>query len=153
MLIRSLVESDIDQILAFKLGYYETPWSKKQLVGVLQASLRGTCLVNVGIDDKTRVAIAYIVVSYVLDQADVQNIVVDESFRGLGWGRKMLQATTNELGSKGVTELFLEVRPSNQAAVNLYQSMGFEYKQKRQDYYLGVAGMREDAWVFSLKHR
>ena len=32
-------------------------------------------------------------------------------------------------------------------------SMGFEYKQKRQDYYLGVAGMREDAWVFSLKHR
>jgi ribosomal-protein-alanine N-acetyltransferase len=65
----------------------------------------------------------------------------------------MLQATTNELGSKGVTELFLEVRPSNQAAVNLYQSMGFEYKQKRQDYYLGVAGMREDAWVFSLKHR
>ena len=55
MLIRSLVESDIDQILAFKLGYHETPWSKKQLVGVLQASLRGTCLVNVGIDDKTRV--------------------------------------------------------------------------------------------------
>ena len=29
MLIRSLVESDIDQILAFKLGYHETPWSKK----------------------------------------------------------------------------------------------------------------------------
>ena len=38
MLIRSLVESDIDQILAFKLGYHETPWSKKQLTGVLQAS-------------------------------------------------------------------------------------------------------------------
>lgn len=153
MLIRSLVESDIDQIFAFKLGYHETPWSKKQLTGVLQASLRGTCLVNVGIDDKTRVAIAYVVASYVLDQADVQNIVVDEPFRGLGWGRKILQATTNELGSRGVTELFLEVRPSNQAAVNLYQSMGFECKQKRQDYYLGVDGMREDAWVFSLKHR
>ena len=153
MLIRSLVESDIDQILAFKLGYHETPWSKKQLTGVLQASLRGTCLVNVGIDDKTRVAIAYVVASYVLDQADVQNIVVDEPFRGLGWGRKILQATTNELGSRGVTELFLEVRPSNQAAVNLYQSMGFKCKQKRQDYYLGVDGMREDAWVFSLKHR
>ena len=38
MLIRSLVESDIDQILAFKLGDHETPWSKKQRVGVLPAS-------------------------------------------------------------------------------------------------------------------
>ena len=102
MLIRSLVESDIDQILAFKLGYHETPWSKKQLVGVLQASLRGTCLVNVGIDDKTRVAIAYIVVSYVLDQADVQNIVVDESFRGLGW--------PSALDTEGCRHLFASIR-------------------------------------------
>ena len=152
MLIRPLVRSDIDQIVAFKLGHHETPWSKKQLTDVLQASLRGTCLVNVGIDDNTRVAVAYVVASYVLDQADVQNIVVDQPFRGLGWGLKILQTTANQLGSRGVKGLFLEVRPSNQPAVNLYQSMGFECIRKRQDYYLGVDGMREDAWVFSLTY-
>jgi ribosomal-protein-alanine N-acetyltransferase len=61
-----------------------------------------------------------------------------------------LQALIKGLVSRGAETVFLEVQPSNQVAVNLYQSMGFECIQKRRDYYPGVDGVREDAWVFSL---
>ena len=152
MLIRALVESDIDQIVAFTLGDKEYPWSKKELTDVFQGSVDGTYLIDVGVDENTGRVTAYAVASYVFDQADVQNIVVDQSFRGLGLGRQILQSITKELASRGVTGVFLEVRPSNQTAVNLYQSMGFERIQKRRNYYPGVDGMREDAWVFSLMY-
>jgi ribosomal-protein-alanine N-acetyltransferase len=54
------------------------------------------------------------------------------------------------LVNRQVTTVFLEVRQSNQVAISLYQSMGFECIQKRRDYYPGVDDVREDAWVFSL---
>ena len=46
----------------------------------------------------------------------------------------------------GMTDAFLEVRPSNTAAIRLYQSMGFEHVGIRRGYYQAVGG-REDAAV------
>ena len=43
-------------------------------------------------------------------------------------------------------EAFLEVRPSNTAAIRLYQSLGFEQIGMRRGYYQAVGG-REDAVV------
>ena len=46
----------------------------------------------------------------------------------------------------GVGEAFLEVRPSNTAAIRLYQSLGFEQVGMRRGYYQAASG-REDAVV------
>ena len=48
--------------------------------------------------------------------------------------------------SAGAGEAFLEVRPSNLAAIRLYQSMGFEQIGIRRGYYQAPDG-REDAIV------
>ena len=150
MHIRTLVEDDIDQIMELSLGPVDPAWSKKALEGVLKGIVEGAYLASVGLDEATGQVIAYAVASYVSDQGDVQNILVDQSFRGRGLGRQLLQALTDDLVAQGVEAVFLEVRSSNDVAVKLYQSIGFVCIQKRRDYYPGVDGVREDAWVFSL---
>lgn len=153
MFIRALMQQDIDPIIDFSLGASESAWSKNALQEVLKASLEGRYLVKVGLDKTAGTVIGYAVASHTFDQADVQQIVVDHGFRGQSWGRKLLQMLIIDLTDRGVETVFLEVRPSNQVAVNLYHSMGFECIQKRRDYYPGVDGAREDALVFSLKCR
>jgi ribosomal-protein-alanine N-acetyltransferase len=49
-----------------------------------------------------------------------------------------------------VNEAFLEVRPSNTAAIRLYQSMGFVQLGMRRGYYQAAVG-REDAAVLRLR--
>ena len=150
MMIRALVKDDIDQIMNFLLAKNEVAWSKKALKGVLEGMLEGSYLAIVGVDETTSEVVSYAVASYAFDQADVQNVVVGQSFRGCGFGRQLLQGLIADLVNRQVTTVFLEVRQSNQMAISLYQSMGFECIQKRRDYYPGVDGVREDAWVFSL---
>tara|TARA_B100000767_G_scaffold274994_1_gene309944 strand:+ start:903 stop:1367 length:465 start_codon:yes stop_codon:yes gene_type:complete len=153
MMVRALVKDDIDQIVGFSLAPNEPDWSKEALLDALDGISNGTYLANVGLDQVTGQVVGLAIASYIFDQADVQHVVVDKLFRGQGFGRQLLQSLIKGLVVRAVGTLFLEVRPSNQVAVALYQSMGFECIQKRQDYYPGVDGVREDAWVFSLACR
>ena len=50
----------------------------------------------------------------------------------------------------GALETFLEVRPSNQTARNLYARVGFKQVGMRKAYYPGP-GVREDALVLSVQ--
>jgi len=150
MYVRALVKDDVEQIMDLSLGPADPIWSKQALEDVLKGILDGAYRASVGVDEATGQVIAYAVASYIFDQADVQNISVDHSFRGRGLGRQLLQTLTDDLVGQGVETVFLEVRSSNVVAVNLYQSLGFVRIQKRRDYYPGVGGVREDAWVFSL---
>jgi ribosomal protein S18 acetylase RimI-like enzyme len=46
--------------------------------------------------------------------------------------------------------LWLEVRPSNEAAIKLYVSYGFNVVGRRRDYYPAQEGKREDALLLKL---
>ena len=49
----------------------------------------------------------------------------------------------------GASIAYLEVRPSNEAAIKLYSDMGFRHVGTRRAYYPAHEG-REDAHVFSI---
>jgi ribosomal-protein-alanine N-acetyltransferase len=51
----------------------------------------------------------------------------------------------------GASNMFLEVRPSNEAAQALYRRFGFRKVATRRDYYPAHHGRREDALVLSLE--
>jgi ribosomal-protein-alanine N-acetyltransferase len=58
----------------------------------------------------------------------------------------MLHSLLVSAHDEGAREVFLEVRPSNTAAIRLYQSCGFQQIGLRRGYYQ-AAGAREDAVV------
>ncbi len=79
-------------------------------------------------------------------EAHVLNICVRDEYRGRGFARKVLVHLLDRARAAGMYEAFLEVRPSNTAAANLYYSMGFEQVGVRRGYYQATVG-REDAAV------
>jgi ribosomal protein S18 acetylase RimI-like enzyme len=56
----------------------------------------------------------------------IHDVVVHESNRGQGIGRKMLQFLHTEAKSRGYCKVTLEVREDNPAALKLYASLGYK---------------------------
>ena len=68
-------------------------------------------------------------------EAELPDIVVDEKYRGQGLGRQLLTKSMEELESRGIDTIFLEVRVSNTPALRLYESFGFEEIGTRKYFY------------------
>lgn len=66
---------------------------------------------------------------------DIQTIAIDPSVRGAGNGRRLMNALLDEAASRGVREVFLEVRADNPVARALYDSLGFREIAVRPRYY------------------
>ena len=76
------------------------------------------------------------------DESELLNLVVAPEFRRKGLARALLQEFLTAPATPGQAKacptkssLYLEVRESNQAARNLYKSMGFQEVNIRPEYY------------------
>ena len=57
---------------------------------------------------------------------ELSKMGVDETFRGLGAGRQLLDATIAEFHQRGGTELFLESNSRLKTALRMYEQAGFQ---------------------------
>ena len=78
------------------------------------------------------------------DEGEILRIAVNKKIRKAGLGRKLLTATIDEMKKSGANEIFLEVRASNESAIALYKSVGFEQIGIRKGYY----DNKEDAILY-----
>ena len=83
----------------------------------------------------------------VMEEAELRNIAVHPEHQHQGVGRALLEAGSKRLGEAGARRLFLEVRASNNRALELYHSMGFGLCLLRKNYYHDP---QEDALVLAL---
>ena len=90
--------------------------------------------------------------SITLDEAHILNVSVEPSLQGNGLGSQMLDHLIDDARGKGARQMFLEVRESNPAAIQMYINQGFNEVGRRRHYYPTVTG-REDALVFGLQLR
>ena len=88
--------------------------------------------------------LGYVGSQTVLDSTDILNVAVSPDHQGCGIGRALLTELEQRLRQQGVTEVLLEVRPSNAPAIALYTSLGFIQVGRRPNYYLNP---REDALI------
>ena len=73
---------------------------------------------------------------YILfDDAQVTTIAVLKEARGKGIATKMMEAMIKDCNSKMCSQLSLEVRQSNQKAINLYEKFDFIEMNIRKAYY------------------
>lgn len=77
-------------------------------------------------------------------EAELLRIAVDPAHRGRGLGRTLLEACQRDLAGEGLAQLYLEVRVSNRAAIQLYRACGWEPCGRRPGYYADG----EDAALF-----
>ena len=94
---------------------------------------------------------AYCILFPAVDELHLLNITVSPKLRRLGIGVKMMNAIEGVAAQQNMPRIILEVRPSNKAALHLYQSLGYEQIGLRKNYYPidAASGMREDALVLA----
>lgn len=66
---------------------------------------------------------------------EILNFGVDEPYQHQGFGTKILSSVLDELIISGLNHAILEVRASNQVAIQLYQKLGFKEIHRRIGYY------------------
>jgi ribosomal-protein-alanine N-acetyltransferase len=146
VVIRPMTELDVSGVVALERAAYQFPWSE----GIFRDCLRVgyTCRVATSANR----LMGYGVMSVGAGEAHILNLCVDAAFRCQGIGRRMLDYLLDRGAAAGMNEAFLEVRPSNTAAIRLYLSVGFDQVGMRRGYYQAVGG-REDAAVLKLTLR
>ena len=62
-------------------------------------------------------------------EAWIEDVVVDQNYRGKGYGKVMIEKVIEQCRNKGNVTLMLTSRPSRIVANQLYQSLGFEKRE------------------------
>ena len=138
--IRVMRDADVPEVVAIERASYQFPWSE----GIFRDCLRVGYVCRVV--TVAREVMAYGVMSFGAGEAHILNLCVGETYRCRGVGRRLLGSLIERATAAGMADAFLEVRPSNTAAIRLYLATGFEQVGMRRGYYQAANG-REDAAV------
>lgn len=141
-IFRPMQESDLSKVMAIEVRAYPFPWT----LGIMRDCLRVGY--SCWIFERAGEILGYAFMSIAAGEGHLLNICVRPDLQGNGLGKKLLRHLLSVARRQGADTLFLEVRPSNQSAVQLYQSVGFNEIGQRKDYYPDDQG-REDALVFA----
>lgn len=137
--IAPLQFADLDRVEAIEKECYGMPWSRAMFAGELIKS-SSICLGALRLER----LIGYLIVSLYVDDWHIMNLAVDLAWRRRGVAGLLLESflARSEGGrERGYT---LEVRPSNDAAIRLYEKFGFVTRGIRRGYYMDD---HEDALV------
>jgi ribosomal-protein-alanine N-acetyltransferase len=149
--------SDLDAVLAIESVSHIHPWTKGNFSDSLAAGHWAYC-VRPQLADAIKgsyldpeVLWAYCILFPAVDELHLLNITVSPKLRRLGIGVKMMNAIEGVAAQQNMPRIILEVRPSNEAALRLYQSLGYEQIGLRKNYYPvdPASGLREDAQVLA----
>jgi ribosomal-protein-alanine N-acetyltransferase len=139
-----LIEIDLDDVVAAEKDVYPFPWTRGNFTDALQAGYSAWVL-----RDAAGKVAAYSVMMMALDEAHLLNLSVARHAQRTGLGWRTLDWMADVARGYGGRTMLLEVRPSNEAAIRLYQRYGFERIGVRRGYY-PTHGGREDAIVMRI---
>ena len=131
--------SHVFQIAELEKACFSAPWDEASVASELDNEL-ALWLVAV---DGTRVA-GYVGSQSVMGEADMMNVAVDPDYRRQGIAQTLICSLIAALKDREVYSLTLEVRASNDAAITMYQKLGFEQIGRRPGYYVKP---KEDALI------
>ena len=138
--------TDIEEVAAIENDAYPFPWTRGNFLDSLDSGY--DCWVMREADDSLA---GYFLLMPAVDENHILNITVRPDLQGRGLGRILLQQVCALTLKKGMQSILLEVRPSNNRAMEVYLHVGFEQIGIRKNYYPAGANLREDAIVMRLK--
>ena len=140
--IRPMGKADIDAVMAIELSVYTYPWTNRIMADCMRVGY------HCSIGEVDGVLASYCIMSTGAGEAHILNLCVAEEFQRRGLGQLLLTNMLDEAKKEGIKDIFLEVRPSNHAAIILYERLGFNQMGTRKDYYPAKNG-REDAVILA----
>ena len=135
----------LDAVLQVEATAYAHPWSRTNFVDALKTGYQAQLLVA------GYKLLGYFVAMKGVEEVHLLNITVAPAYQRQGWARVMLDALAIWARGQAAQWVWLEVRKSNQRAMDIYESHGYRRVGERKNYYPALAQQREDAVVMSLR--
>jgi ribosomal-protein-alanine N-acetyltransferase len=144
--LRRMSVDDLDDVLNIEKRSYPFPWSRGIFTDCIRVGY--ACWLLEQKTPKSTQVIGYMILSIAVGEMHILNICVDPLFQGQKIGRGLLTDAIRYGLKNKASMCFLEVRPSNQTALKMYLSHGFNEVGLRKNYYKNK-GKREDAIVMA----
>lgn len=138
-------DKDLKDVCAIERISFPNPWHLNTFRGEIQNDL--ISFPYVVVHSLLKKVIAYVIYWQIEDEIQINNIAVHPDFRRMGIGEAVLRKILEKVRKGGARSVFLEVRPSNEAAQALYAKLGFKLIGIRKNYYFNP---QEDALVLGL---
>jgi len=139
--LRKLELRHLSEIEAIERASYPTPWSRSMFA----SELAKPSSLSVGAFEPDGGALlGYLIISRYVDAWHVMNVAVHPDHRRRGIARMLLERLFSDTAGDARRGYTLEVRVSNAAAIELYESLGFRSRGIRRGYY---TDNREDALI------
>ena len=141
--ISPMLPYHLNQVAAIEQQTQLSPWPVAEFERSLDNPKRFARVAHSGQE-----LVGYAVFSLVGTEAELLTISISPLQQGKGLGKNLLQQGLGQLQFESV---FLEVRASNQAAIALYEGLGFNAVGERKNYYPKGTG-KEDAIIYAYTH-
>ena len=130
LVIRSLTEEYVDRVCVLEEEAFSMPWHRESFLEMIENE--NACYL-VGIIDGRVVASCGL--RNIVGDGEITNVVTAGDMRGRGIAEKMLLKLMEQGIQMGVEAFTLEVRKSNEAAIHLYEKLGFVSEGIRKNFY------------------
>jgi ribosomal-protein-alanine N-acetyltransferase len=129
---RMIPEQDLDLIVAIEAASFSNPWSRQMFDWEVQHSDVSRLYV---LRTPEHPVAAFCSCWLVCDELHINIVAVRPELRRMGLATALLHRVLQEAAAAGARRATLEVRRSNEAALRLYQRLGFSVATTRRDYY------------------
>ncbi len=136
-------KSHLTAIAEIEKECFSAPWT----VPMLEEELNNLCASFIVAEGEDGTVLGYAGLHVAVDEGYIDNIAVREEYRRQGVGEALLGAFMR-FGKEKLAFLTLEVRPSNDPAIQFYMKHGFVQVGRRKNYY---SAPREDAILMTLE--
>jgi ribosomal-protein-alanine N-acetyltransferase len=145
--IRRMTLDDVPEVTAIDRLEDRDPWTESIFRRELELPMAQTMVAIDGQGQGVPIA-GFIAFWIVADEVQLHKIVVSRPYRRRGIAAKLFQAMMESALARGLSRTTLEVRRDNEAAIKLYEMLGYRVIAVRSGYY-GRAG--EDALIMSAE--
>lgn len=135
-----MTEADVEAVSLIEEECFSMPWKPDDFREMIERD--SMTYVVAEIDDEI---IGGAGLRCIVGDGEITNVAIKKAYRGNGYSKPMLSEILSIGRKMGCTAFTLEVRVSNEPAIRLYKSLGFEEAGIRPGFY---DHPKEDAMIF-----
>ena len=131
VIIRQAEPKDAEDIYEIEMVCFPDPWSMESITYELEENPRAFYVVA----EHSGKVVGYAGLWWIVDEGHITNVAVRPGYRNRKIAEGIIHVLIEHTVQEGVLHHTLEVRRSNEAAINLYRKFGFEVEGVRKGYY------------------
>ncbi|MDP8220473.1 MAG: ribosomal protein S18-alanine N-acetyltransferase [Candidatus Stygibacter frigidus] len=129
-IIDRMTLEDLSQVIEIEKAVFSNPWEEE----MFYSSLTHYHCWKLFNKSASRI-IGYLIGEKVMDEFSIYNLAICKEYQKQGLGSWFTRGIINHMRDYGARVFFLEVRRSNNAALRLYERLGFKEIYFRKGYY------------------